>query len=260
MSDLLMKRHANGRVAEIQLNRPQSLNAFTTQMMQDLTAHLNELAQEDGLRALVLSGAGDRAFCTGADLKERDGMTDEQWFAQHGIFQEAFRHLREFKMPTIASVDGFALAGGCELALTCDFIVASERASFGFPEVTRGIIPGVGGTQLLPRLVGRARAKQLLFTGRRWSGQEAVDWGMAVELTQAGEASTVALEMAGAMAANGPVAVRQAKRAVDLGADIELHTAIALAVECYNITVTTEDRREGVRAFAEKRPPDFQGR
>lgn len=260
MEPLLCERREEGAVAVVTLNRPEVLNAFNTATAEALRDVFQQLRDDDALRAVVITGAGDRAFCAGADLKERDGMTDEAWMRQHRIFQDAFRAVRECPVPTIAAVDGYALGGGCELALTCDLIVASERAVFGLPEVSRGIMPGLGATQYLPRLVGRSRAKELMFTGRRWSAQEAFDWGMVCRLTPPGDALAEALSLAQTIAQQAPIAVRQVKRAVDLGADLELHTALELALEAYAVLIPTEDRREGVRAFAEKRPPRFRNR
>lgn len=260
METLLLERSPDGTVAVVILNRPEVLNAVNTRMGEELVATLRELGEAEDLRAVVLSAAGTRAFCCGADLKERDGMTDAQWFRQHRIFQEVTRLLREFPSPTIAAVEGFAMGGGCEIALSCDLIVATTAATFALPEVTRGIIPGIGGTQLLPRLVGRARAKELLYTGRRWTAQDAAQWGMVLELAAPGAARARAEALAGTIAKNAPIAVRQAKRAVDLGADIELQTALGVGLQAYAVVIPSEDRREGVRAFQEKRTPQFRNR
>jgi enoyl-CoA hydratase/carnithine racemase len=163
-------------------------------------------------------------------------------------------------IPVIAAVEGFALAGGCELAILSDFIVASETAVFGVPETTLGIFPGIGGTQLLPRIVGAPLAKELIFTGRRMKADEARAVGLVNHLVPAGQAKARATELATTIARNGPVAVRQAKKAIAYGSETDLETAMILAIEAYNATVVTDDRREGVRAFNEKRRPRFQGR
>jgi enoyl-CoA hydratase/carnithine racemase len=157
-------------------------------------------------------------------------------------------------------VEGFALAGGCELAILSDFIVAGETAVFGVPETTLGIFPGIGGSQLLPRIIGSPLAKELIFTGRRMKAEEAKAAGLVNHLVPAGQARTVALDIATTIAGNGPVAVRQAKKAIAYGAETDLETAMVLAIEAYNATVVTEDRLEGVRAFNEKRKPRFEGR
>jgi enoyl-CoA hydratase len=229
-------------------------------MGRELLACFETLFWDKVVRAVVFTGAGDKAFCVGADLKEREGMTDEAWRAQHVVFEEgAFRVLR-CPVPVIAAVEGWALGGGCELAILADFVVAGEGAVFGVPEVTRGIFPGIGGTQLLPRIVGGPMAKEMIFTGRRVSAVEAKTIGLVNHVVPAGQARARALEIAAAIAANGPIAVRQAKKAVAWGSETDLGTAMVLAIEAYNNTVTTDDRLEGVRAFNERRPPQFRGR
>jgi enoyl-CoA hydratase/carnithine racemase len=212
------------------------------------------------LHVVIFTGAGERAFCAGGDLKERNGMTDAAWRAQHVIFEQAAFAVLRCPVPVIAAVEGFALAGGCELALLSDFIVAGDTAVFGLPETTLGIFPGIGGTQLLPRVLGAPLAKELIFTGRRLKVDEARAAGLVNHVVPAGQARARAGEIAATIAANGPVAVRQAKRAIMGGLDRDLESAIGLAIEAYNVTVETEDRLEGVRAFNEKRKPQFKGR
>jgi enoyl-CoA hydratase len=257
---LLVERSADRSVVTVTLNRPEQMNAMNTALGEDLLACFDGFQRDRDARAIVFTGAGDRAFCAGGDLKERNEMTDEQWRAQHVIFEQgAFRVLR-CPMPVIAAVEGFALAGGCELALLADFIVASETAVFGLPETTLGIFPGIGGTQLLPRVIGTPLAKELIFTGRRIKVDEAKAAGLVNHVVAKGEARAKATEIATRIAANGPIAVRQAKKAIAYGAETDLDTAMILAIEAYNATVVTEDRLEGVRAFNEKRKPAFKGR
>jgi enoyl-CoA hydratase/carnithine racemase len=257
---LLVERSPDGHVVTVTLNRPEQMNAMNTGMGEDLLACFDGFQRDAEARAIVFTGAGDRAFCAGGDLKERNEMTDAQWRAQHVIFEQgAFRVLR-CPIPVIAAVEGFALAGGCELALLSDFIVAGETAVFGLPEATLGIFPGIGGTQLLPRIVGAPLAKELIFTGRRMKADEAKAAGLVNHVVPKGQAKTKALEIAATIARNGPVAVRQAKKAIAYGAETDLDTAMILAIEAYNATVVTEDRLEGVRAFNEKRTPEFKGR
>ena len=257
---LLVDRSPDGHVATVTLNRPEQMNAMNTAMGEDLLACFDALPRDPDVRAVVFTGAGDRAFCAGGDLKERNGMTDEAWRAQHVIFEQAAMRVLRCPVPVIAAVEGFALAGGCELALLSDFIVAGETAVFGVPETTLGIFPGIGGTQLLPRLVGAPLAKELIFTGRRMKVDEAKAAGLVNHVVLAGQARGKALEIASTIAGNGPVAVRQAKKAIAYGAETDLETAMVLAIEAYNATVVTEDRLEGVRAFNEKRKPRFKGR
>jgi enoyl-CoA hydratase len=257
---LLVERSADGHVVTVVLNRPEQMNAMNTGMGEDLLACFDGLARDPDARAVVFTGAGHRAFCAGGDLKERNGMTDEAWRAQHVIFEQAAFRVLRCPVPVIAAVEGWALAGGCELAILSDFIVASETAVFGVPETTLGIFPGIGGTQLLPRIVGAPLAKELIFTGRRLKAEEAKAAGLVNHVVPAGQARAKATEIAATIARNGPFAVRQAKKAIAYGVETDLDTAMILAIEAYNATVVTEDRLEGVRAFNEKRPPHFKGK
>jgi enoyl-CoA hydratase len=246
---------ANGAVLVITINRPDARNAVDSTVASGIAEALDKLDGDGALGVGVLTGAG-KGFSAGMDLKAfvSGGMpvAGDRGFA--GIVQ------RSCRKPLVAAVEGFALAGGCELAILSDFIVAGETAVFGVPETTIGIFPGVGGTQLLPRIVGAPLAKELVFTGRRVKADEAKAVGLVNHLVPAGQAKTVATGIATTIARNGPVAVRQAKKAITYGGDIDLETAIVLAIEAYNATVVTEDRIEGVRAFNEKRKPVFKGR
>jgi enoyl-CoA hydratase len=253
-------RSADGYVVTVELNRPEALNAMNTAMGRDLLACFEALQWDREARAVVFTGSGTKAFSVGGDLKEREGMTDEAWRAQHVIFEEGAFKVLHCPVPVIAAVEGFAMGGGCELAVLSDFVVAAETAVFAVPEVTRGIFPGIGGTQLLPRILGAPLAKEMIFTGRRVGAQEAKAAGLVNHLVPAGQARAKALEIAATIAENGPFAVRQAKKAIAWGSETDLETALRLAIEAYNNTVTTEDRLEGVRAFNEKRKPRFTGR
>jgi enoyl-CoA hydratase/carnithine racemase len=257
---LLIERAQEGHVVTVVINRPEQMNAMNTALGEDLLACFDGFTRDPDVRAVVFTGAGDRAFCAGGDLKERNEMTDEAWRAQHVIFEQAAFRVLRCPVPVIAAVEGFALAGGCELALLSDFVVASETAVFGLPETTLGIFPGIGGTQLLPRVVGAPLAKELIFTGRRLKAEEARAAGLVNHLVPKGQARDKATEIAATIARNGPVAVRQAKKAIAYGLETDLDTAMILAIEAYNATVVTEDRLEGVRAFNEKRKPQFKGR
>ena len=257
---LAVTRTDDGFVVTVELHRPEALNAMNTAMGEDLLRCFDAFQWDRRVRAVVFTGAGEKAFCVGGDLKEREGMTDETWRAQHQIFEEATFRVLRCPVPVIAAVEGFAMGGGCELAAASDFIVASETAVFALPEVTRGIFPGVGGTQYLPRTVGAPIAKEVIFTGRRVPAEEARAIGLVNHVVPKGQARAKALEIAATIAENGPVAVRQAKKAIAWGAEADLWTGLALSIEAYNNTVTTEDRLEGVRAFNEKRKPRFQGK
>jgi enoyl-CoA hydratase/carnithine racemase len=257
---LLLERSDDRHIVTVVMNRPEQHNAMNTAMGEDLLTCFTALAADADVRVVILTGAGDRAFCAGGDLKERNGMTDEAWRAQHVIFEQGAMRLLRCPVPVIAAVEGFALAGGCELAILSDFIVAGETAVFGVPETTLGIFPGIGGTQLLPRILGAPLAKELIFTGRRMKADEAKASGLVNHLVPAGQARAKAREIAETIARNGPIAVRQAKKAIAYGSETDLETAMILAIEAYNATVVTEDRLEGVRAFNEKRRPQYKGR
>lgn len=256
---LVLTESAHGHVLTVELHRPEALNALNTALGEDLRACFRGPAAAAPVRAVVLTGAGERAFCVGGDLKERQEMTDETWRAQHVIFEEAAAAVLRCPAPVIAAVEGFAFGGGLELAVLADFIVASETTVFAVPETTLGIFPGIGGTQLLPRILGAPLAKELIFTGRRLAAVEAKAAGLVNHLVPKGQARAKALEIAATIAENGPIAVRQAKKAIAYGVETDLETAMVLAIEAYNVTVATEDRLEGVRAFNEKRKPHFKG-
>ena len=245
----------------VRLNRPEAANALNTQMGRDLHALFSGLIFDPGeTRCLVLTGAPAKAFCAGADLKERNGMTDEDWRRQHAIFEQAAYALMDCPVPVIAAVNGAAYAGGCELALACDFIYAAEGARFAQTETALGLIPGIGGTQNLPRAVGTRRARELILSAVPFTAAEAFDWGLVNRVTSSDELLPAVLATAGRIASNAPVAVRQAKRAMVVGAEVDLKTGLALEIEAYNRAASSEDRREGIAAFNEKRAPRFSGR
>ena len=243
------------------LNRPEVANALNTQMGRDLLDFFEDVnAAPAQTRCIVLTGAGARAFCAGGDLKERNGMTDEQWQDQHLLFERMVRAFIACPVPMIGAVNGAAYAGGCELALCCDFIYAAENTRFALTEVTLGIMPGAGGTQSLPRAVGERRAKEIILTGHPFSAQEAYEWGMVNRLCAPGKVVEDALETARRVADNAPISVRQAKHAIHYGLQMDLASGMMLEIEAYNRMVPTEDRREGIASFNEKRKPRFTGR
>ena len=247
-------------IVTVEMHRPNALNAMNTAMGRDMLDCFEALFWDKDARVVILTGTGEKAFCVGGDLKERQGMTDDAWRDQHVIFEQAAFRVLHCPHPVIAAVEGFAMGGGCELAVLSDFVVASENAVFAVPEVTRGIFPGIGGTQLLPRIVGAPFAKEMIFTGRRVPAEEGKTVGLVNHVVPAGQARAKAMEIAAVIAQNGPIAIRQAKKAIAWGSETDIDTGMRLAIEAYNITVNTDDRLEGVRAFNEKRPPQFQGR
>lgn len=257
----LLCETSQAHVLLVTLNRPEVRNAFNTRMGEELLDLWTRLATEAGeVRCVVITGAGEQAFCAGADLKERKGMPNQVWRAQHELFERAFWTLGDLPLPVIAAVNGPAFAGGLELALMCDFIYAVRTARFALTEVSLGIIPGAGGTQNLPRALGERRAKELIFTARPFSAEEAHQWGLVNRLCEPGSVLQEALDTAGAVAGNAPLAVRQAKKSIRYGSQMEIRTAYRFEVEAYNQLVDTEDRREGILAFNEKRRPQFKGR
>ena len=257
----LALEHPAEHLLVVKLNRPDVRNAISTQLgldMRDCWSRL--LADTQGYRCGGLTGAGDKAFCAGGDLKERHGMTDEQWLHQHAIFERMTLALMDCPIPVIAAVNGAAFGGGCELALNTDFAYASTTARFALTEVTLGIMPGAGGTQFLPRAVGSRRAKEILLTGKPFSAQEALDWGVVNKVCAPEKLMEETLATAQAICDNAPVSIRQAKRAMHFGMQMDIRSALFFEIDVYNKMVSTEDRHEGVRAFNEKRKPRFQGK
>ncbi|HEX3881256.1 MAG TPA: enoyl-CoA hydratase-related protein [Stellaceae bacterium] len=245
----------------VTLNRPNAANAMNTQMGRDLLALFDAInADPLAYRCIVLTGSGDKVFCAGGDLKERQGMSDETWAAQHLLFERMIRAVIACPVPVIGAINGPAYAGGCEIALCCDFIYASDNARFALTEVTLGIMPGAGGTQNLPRAVGERRAKEIILTGRPFSAGDAHEWGMVNRLCAPDKLMDEILETARRIAGNAPISVRQAKHSIHYGLQMDLASGMMLEIEAYNRMVPTEDRREGIASFNEKRKPVFKGR
>jgi enoyl-CoA hydratase/carnithine racemase len=256
-----LKLDQDGAILRVTLNRPDIRNALSTQMGLDLIDLWKRLAAgNNGVRVAILTGAGDRAFCAGGDFKERNGMTDEAWRHQHEIFEHAFQAIIDSPIPVIAAVNGHAFGGGLEFVLACDFAYGVPAARFALTEVTIGIMPGGGGTQTLPRAVGGRRAKELILTGRPFGAAEALDWGVLNRVCEPANLLREAEETARTIAGNAPLSVRQAKKAIQDGLQVDLHSGLKIEIEAYNHLVPTEDRREGILAFLEKRKPIFHGR
>lgn len=249
-----------GPTSVIVLNRPHQLNALNKKLLEELAAVVEELERDPRVIAVVLTGEGERAFCTGADLKERKAMTIVEVIAVRKLLVECFSKIAKFPKPIVAAVNGLALGGGCELAMCCDFITAAENAAFGLPETALAIIPGGGGTVNLPRIVGPNKAKELIYTGRRISAKEASEFGLVNHVFPAADLLEKSHEIMQEIAKNGPVALQQAKRSINYGSSLDVQTAYVLEAECYNTCLTTEDRNEGLKAFAEKRKPVYTGK
>lgn len=245
----------------VTLNRPQRANAMSSTMGEEIIALFGALeAAPDAHRCVILTGAGDRAFCAGADLKERDGMDDAAFARQHYMFERMMRALLACPPPLIGALNGAAFAGGLEIAMSCDFCYAAEGARFALTEVTRGIMPGGGGTQHLPRAIGARRAKEAIFTGEPFSAEEALAWGIINRICAPGRVLEEALATARRIAANAPISIRQAKKSIDHGLQTDLRTGMHFEIEAYYQLIPTEDRREGIAAYNEKRTPQFRGR
>jgi enoyl-CoA hydratase len=258
--ETLLCERPQRHVLVVRFNRPAASNALNTQMGRDIFQLFHELVLDPGeTRCVVLTGVGEKVFCAGGDLKERNGMSDGDWRRQHAIFEQAFYALMDCPIPVIAAVNGAAYGGGCEFALACDFIYAARTARFALTETSLGLIPGGGGTQQLPRAVGARRARELIYTAAPFSADEALAWGMINRLFPPEDLFRETLATAERIARNAPVAVRQAKRAIYVGADHDLKTGLAVEIEAYNRTTSTADRLEGIAAFNEKRPPQFRG-
>jgi len=250
-----------GGLLLVTLNRPEVRNATNTQMGIELRELFVPMKFTPGdVRCVVITGAGDKAFCAGGDLKQRNGMTDEAWRAQHAIFEEAFYAIIDCSVPVIAAVNGAAFGGGLEMALCCDFIYAVKGARLALTEVSLGIMPGGCGTQNLPRAVGARRAKELIMTARPFTAEDGYEWGMVNRLCEPSDLLPAVLETARRICDNAPIAVRQAKKSVDYGMQMDIHSAVVFEVQAYERMISTEDRHEGVRAFNEKRKPQFKGR
>jgi methylglutaconyl-CoA hydratase len=246
-------------IVVLTLNRPNAANALSIKMLEELKNVIDTCKFDPSVRCLVLTGAGEKAFCAGADLKERAGMEPQMVRKTVSLIRECINNLESLPQPVIAAVNGAAFGGGTELALACDIRVASEHAKFGLTETSLGIIPGAGGTQRLPRLVGKGRAKELIFTARRIDAQEAKDIGLVEYVVRPESLFEKSIEIASQIVRNAPIAVRQAKFAIEKGMDVDLTTGLAIEQNAYEITIPTKDRLEGLQAFKEKRPPVYKG-
>lgn len=244
----------------VTLNRPERSNAINTQMGRDLRDLFSGLyIRSEGIRCIVLTGSGSRSFCAGADLKERNEMTNEAWREQHAIFEQHVRAMLDCPIPLLAAVNGAAYGGGFEMVLTADFIYAANSARFALPETSLGIMPGASATQNLPRACGVRRAKEIIFTAEPFTAAQALAWGIVNKICEPEALLEEALATARRIASNAPLAVRQAKKAVSASADLDIKSGFAFELEAYNQLVPTRDRLEGIRAFNEKRKPDFRG-
>ncbi|MFZ3209002.1 MAG: enoyl-CoA hydratase-related protein [Geobacteraceae bacterium] len=249
-----------GGVATLTVNRPESLNALNSEVLKELECALHGLENDAAVKVTVLTGAGEKAFIAGADIKEMAALTsfEAHEFALRG--QRVMLLIENMRKPVIAAVNGFALGGGLELALACDFIYASENAKFGLPEVTLGVMPGFGGTQNLARLIGRNKANELIFSGKMISAQKAREWGIVNEVCAQADLLAKTLETAAAIAKVGLIGVAYAKDAVSNGLDMTKEDGFRYEASMFGILFSTEDQKEGMKAFTEKRKAEFKGR
>jgi len=245
-----------GRVAVARLNRPERYNAIGVRLAEELNRFVEGVEGAD-VRAVILTGAGERAFCSGVDLKERREMSPEERWEHNRAVNGFVSRLARLQVPTIAAINGLALGGGFEMTLGCDFRIAAEHAEFALPEVGLGIIPGAGGTQRLPRLVGPSRAKELILTARRIDARRALEMGILNAVVPAGRLMEEARSLAEEAAANSPLAVAYAKAAVDVAMETPLEQGLRFETAAIRTTLDSEDYREGLAAFAERRRPEF---
>jgi len=257
MADPLVLVERDGRVGVVLMNRPKALNALSGELMDELVSVLQELDADPEVRAIVLGG-GERAFAAGADIGELAAATPVSLYESRRL--ERWDRIRAIRTPIVAAVSGFCLGGGCELAMLCDLIVASETAKFGQPEINLGILPGAGGTQRLTRAVGKAVAMDMILTGRTISAREALSFGLVARVVPKERWLDEAKRAAGEIAAKGPISVRLAKEAVDAAFEAPLATGVELERRSFNLARASEDADEGLNAFLEKRKPRFEGR
>lgn len=259
MGESILFTSKTEHIAVITLNRPHAANALSAEMLRDLQFIVQEIEFNPKIRCVILTGAGEKAFCAGADLKERIKMKQDQVLRSVSFIQRTAALLEALPQPVIATINGSALGGGLELAMACDIRIAAENATLGLPETALAIIPGAGGTQRLPRLIGRGKAKELIYTGRRITAHEAKEINLVEHVTASSELMAKAEELAEAISANGPIAVRQAKFAINKGLDTNLATGLSIEQKAYEHTIPTKDRTEGLQAFQEKRRAVYTG-
>jgi enoyl-CoA hydratase len=247
------------KIGVLKIARPEAMNALNKQVLQDLKLVLGELSSKRDIRALIVTGEGEKAFVAGADIKEMENHSPTQAREMALSGQALLQKLEDLPFPVIAAVNGFALGGGLELALACDFIVASNKARWGLPEVTLGLIPGYGGTQRLVRNLGRALARRVAMSGEMFTAQQGYEWGLFAQIAEPADLMGIAMKTAEAMASRAPLAVGWVKEAINHGDDRTQAEGLKLEADLFGRTFETKDHSEGIKAFIEKRPPVFQG-
>ena len=259
MSDnILLVEETNG-VATLTLNRPEVMNSFNFDLLHALREQIENTRYSADIRVIIITGAGDKAFCSGADLKERVSLSPLQVREFIYTIRNLFTSIEYLNKPVIAAINGIALGGGTELALASDIRIAAKNASMGLTETRLAIIPGAGGTQRLPRLVGKGKAKELIFTGRRVDAEEALEIGLVNQVCEKDVLLDECQKMAAMICETGPIAIEQAKYAINYGLETDIHTGLAIESNAYWVCIPTEDRLEGLTAFREKRKPIYKG-
>ncbi|MEM8786851.1 MAG: enoyl-CoA hydratase-related protein [Pseudomonadota bacterium] len=259
--ETLHVKRVEDHILVVMFDRPEVRNARNTQMALDQMEVMRSLyVDTDGIRCVILTARGEKAFSAGADLKERKTMTEADWHRQHAIFEQNVMALRDCPVPVIAAVNGVAYAGGLENALNCDFIYAADHARFALTEVKLGIMPGCTGTQTLHSAVGERRAKEIILTGQPFTAQQALEWGLVNKVVPYADLMDETLATARKIAANAPLSTLRAKRAISAAPHMDPHTGFQFELEAYNRLIGTEDRVEAINAFNEKRPPIFKGK
>jgi enoyl-CoA hydratase/carnithine racemase len=260
VEDQLILKETRGQVAILTLNRPEVMNSFNFAMLNALKSVIEEIRFDPENRVVIITGAGAKAFCSGADLKERATLGPMEVKKFIYTIRNLFTEIENLNKPVIAAVNGVALGGGTELSLACDIRIASNNASMGLTETRLAIIPGAGGTQRLPRLIGRGLAKELIFTGKRVTAAEALEIGLVNRICEGENLIEEAMKLADMICETGPIAIEQAKYAINKGMETDLATGLAIESNAYWITIPTEDRLEGLAAFREKRKPVYKGK
>ncbi len=260
MNDNVLLVEEDAGIATLTLNRPEVMNSFNFSLLHALRDQIESFRFRRDLRVIIITGSGEKAFCSGADLKERATLGPDQVREYIYTIRNLFTSIEELNKPVIAAVNGIALGGGTELALASDIRIASSNASMGLTETRLAIIPGAGGTQRLPRLVGKGKAKELIFTGQRIDAQEALKIGLVNQICEPGDLLAECQKMAAMICETGPVAIEQAKYAINYGLETDMHTGLAIESNAYWVCIPTEDRLEGLAAFKEKRKPVYKGK
>jgi len=254
-----LKVEQKDKIAILTLNRPEIMNALNFPLLKELNHFITEANFDKGIRVIIITGAGEKAFCAGADLKERRTMTPEEVKRYIFTIRTTFTAVEYLPKPVIAAVNGVALGGGTELALACDMRIASKNATMGLTETSLAIIPGAGGTQRLARAVGKGKAKEMIFLAKRISADEAYEIGLVNKVVEPEKLMDEAISWAERICENGPLALEQAKLAINYGTETDIFTGLAFETQCYNVLIPTKDRLEGLQAFKEKRKPQYKG-